>query len=138
MRNVRAALLPWVPAGYAVLLFAAVFIPQVAEIERAGGGAALGFDKVLHFLGFFGFGFLLIISLGLRPNRNPGLALLLALGVSVAYGVSHEAAQWFMWNRVVNPWDAVFNVLGAVTGILLSSLVVEWWLRSDRLEILAR
>jgi hypothetical protein len=89
----------------------------IAQVE------ASGFDKVLHFLEFAGFGFLLYKAMRTTFGRLPvfriALIVLLAAGL---YAISDEFHQSFVPGRDACAADAVADHIGILVGVGASLL----------------
>ena len=66
---------------------------------------------------------LLARALGDRPY-----AWLAAFGLAMLYALSDEFHQTFVPGRVADPWDLLFDALGAAAGVGLWA----WWQRARR------
>lgn len=75
------------------------------------------FDKLLHFVAYFGLGF---SAVQLFSSRR---ALVLASIGLIALGVLLEWAQgnWVPQIRSADPWDALANTLGVLAGTVLAT-----------------
>jgi VanZ family protein len=75
-----------------------------------------GFDKLVHFIEYYLFGFL--IFRWLFNNKNLFLkrrALLMTIVIGICYGVSDEWHQSFVPGRSATVWDALCDAVGIVT-----------------------
>jgi len=83
------------------------------------------FDKLVH-AGEYGT-LCLLIAHAIQPgkiNRITMAAWLAAVLASFIYGVSDEMHQAFVPNRSCDPWDALFDLIGA--GIPAVAAIVAW------------
>ena len=107
--------------AYATFLFAAIGLAPVRDLERAGGGASTGWDKVLHFVAFSGLGLLSALAarafLGAR-RRGPALAVLGA----AAYACVHEGSQAWLPGFAFSLTDLVADLVGVVVGVAVGIL----------------
>lgn len=92
-------------------------IIPASELPRV---SVKGIDKLVHFMLFLGFGFLVAgsISNG-REIRFYALTLLL----TVIYGITVEWLQRFIPGRSVDSLDILFNFLGALAGVSLYAIL---------------
>ena len=106
--------------GYALALLLATGWKEVRDLERAGGGAELGWDKFLHAAAFFACGLLLtkffttLFHARLSPRSFVGAS---ALGST--YGVFHEGIQLWLPGLTFNPLDLLADLLGLFLGVWL-------------------
>ncbi len=76
------------------------------------------FDKVLHALEYGGLGFLLMLGLR-RVIQRPAVAVCVAAGLGLAYGVGDEFHQSFVPGRQGNdPGDMTADLIGATLGAI--------------------
>ncbi len=86
-------------------------------------------DKILHFIVYFGFGYLLERAL-YNQNRFPMLARhshLATLLIAVLYGASDEFHQFFVPGRTMDIFDLMADTTGAAVAI-----AVVWLLNRFR------
>ncbi len=100
---------------YAATIFAVSALstaPQVASVR--------GFDKVLHFVEYAGFGALFGRAF-FRGGAGLGAraSLLAAWALGTLYGLTHELHQLFVPNRVADPWDLLADSAGSLCGAAL-------------------
>jgi hypothetical protein len=77
--------------AWAILLLLGMGLAEVRAIERAGGGSATGFDKLLHFIAFAILGTLTAgFVVELRSARSLWVSSVASLVVCGAYAVFHE------------------------------------------------
>jgi len=104
MQLIRAAC-----CAYWCLLSLLLLYPDPKSLLRIeGGSGGLG----VHFVAFTGLAFITLA--GRFPVRRGLLAAVL-----IGYALSTEALQGLVPNRIVDPIDAVENVLGLVAGALI-------------------
>ncbi len=105
----------WAPVFlYALLIFLFSAIP---------GAYVLSFfpksDKLLHFLEYLPFGFLILRAFTKTLPLRWLPTLLLALFMVSLYALSDEIHQLFVRGRQFDLFDALFDVIGAASGSLL-------------------
>jgi VanZ family protein len=99
-----------------ILVIAGIwFLSSQSTLPRPKG--ILGFDKFQHLLAYF----VLACTVGLWVPREkwqrPGIAfLLLAAGISSAYGIIDEIHQSFVPYRECSVWDWLADTIGAFLG----------------------
>jgi len=76
------------------------------------------FDKVIHFILFFGLTFLTLRDVKRNGSRRIGFWIAVLLVFSLLYGVLAEYIQEFYLNRDGNVPDLVADMVGAVAGII--------------------
>lgn len=91
-----------------VLFWPAVAVIVWGEMMPPGEGPQI-WDKLLHFIAYFGLGGLITVGFRARPASRWGV-----LGVIVLGGVL-EIVQG-LTGRDMSAWDEVANILGAVSG----------------------
>lgn len=77
--------------------------------------SSLPWDKALHFVGYFGLGFLARMG----SDRRPAWLLMVAC---IVFSLAIEIAQMFIPNRGFEWQDLVANALGVVSGVLVGIL----------------
>jgi VanZ family protein len=97
---VRRRLSLWAPP----VLYAALIFYLSSRSSFPVPGVVWDFDKVIHFIEYGGFAFLL-----LRASGNPLVSLLIAS----LYGVSDEVHQAFVPGRDSSVFDALADTIGA-------------------------
>ncbi len=113
----RVRVLALVTAAYAILMVLASGLPVIRGIERAGGGSATGWDKVLHVAAFSILGFLLCeVVFSLRGRPAYGWRLAVALGVGAVYATFHEGIQSVLPGFVFKPLDLLSDLAGLGVG----------------------
>jgi len=83
--------------------------------------AIFGFDKIIHIFEFGVFAFLLLRLLMHLEIRNP---FLIAIVVTVIYGVLDEWHQSFVPGRMCSFWDILADTIGAV--FVLKFKYIRW------------
>lgn len=103
---------------YAGVLLFASGIPFVRELERAGGGSASGWDKLLHFAAFVVLGTLLSgFFSGLRSTSRPVPAMALAAVTGSGYATLHEGIQAWIPGFAFNPLDLMADAAGILAAV---------------------
>jgi len=77
--------------------------------------SGLPWDKALHFVGYFGLGFLARMG----SERRPAWLLIIAC---IAFSLAIEIAQMFIPNRGFEWQDLLANSLGVICGVLVGVL----------------
>ena len=117
--------------AYATALFVGIGLDPIRDLERAGGGAATGWDKALHLIAFLVLGLLCaavtLTFLEARLLRVTGLALL----IGGTYASVHEGSQAWLPGFAFNPADLVANLLGVLLGVLFA-VVLRGVVRGSR------
>lgn len=83
------------------------------------------FDKVVHFIFYFGAAFLgfFFLKARLKQNTTNTRMLTISLVFAVIYGMAIEVLQYsFFPNRSGDVYDAIANSFGAITAILVLKL----------------
>jgi VanZ family protein len=106
----------------AILFWPALALVVWGELTPNSLEPAPGYDKVLHFIAYFG-----LAGLAATPfvRRRPALIAVLLL---IAAGGLLEIIQGYT-GRDPSFWDEAANTAGAITGGLLARLIVEPWRR---------
>jgi VanZ family protein len=90
-------------------------------------------DKLVHFLGYTGLGFLLAWAvLWLRPTLTRAIGLLL---IVTTYGMADELTQTFVPSRSMEAGDWFADVCGGLTGLacyFLTQGLCRHWPAADR------
>ncbi len=110
---------------WALAIFAASSIPGADFPDSP----IFSHDKILHFIVYFGFGYLLERAL-YHQNRFPMLARhshLATLLIAVLYGASDEFHQFFVPGRTMDIFDLMADTTGAAVAI-----AVVWLLNRFR------
>ncbi len=82
-------------------------------------------DKLYHFLVYFIFGFLLVRAFMRNVRDHLRRSSLLAALVGSAFGILDEWHQQFIAGRYCDGWDALADILGVLTAIVLFNLVSQ-------------
>lgn len=82
-------------------------------------------DKVLHFLCYAVLGILIFRLLGREFVWSMSRTGVIAVLLSFAYGISDEIHQSFVPERFASVPDAIANLAGAVTGVVLYLIVFK-------------
>jgi VanZ family protein len=77
-------------------------------------------DKIEHFIEYSILGFFLAFAL---VKTRPKPALLVAILICAGYGIIDEIHQLFIPGRFCDPFDALADILGASTGILIYAAI---------------
>ena len=123
----------FVVLGYAIGFFLASGTTLGGRLEELAGGSATGWDKVLHFTGFFLFGlalfeFFLVVNAVQRGSTSQRLPAAASLLLGSVYAVIHEAGQALFPGLVPEASDVVADVAGLIGAIFLYGL----WRSSER------
>lgn len=119
----RRPLLWLAPAlGYAALIF---WLSHHPDPLPALSGRL--WDKVLHALEYAGLAALLAVGLGHLEPRRPVRAVLLAVALAAAYGLTDELHQAFVPRRDCSALDWAFDLMGAVVGGILAVPFLRRW-----------
>jgi len=102
-------------ALWAAAIFAASAMP--------GSNLPGGYSVQAHFIEYFVLSALLYMALGVDRDRTS--AILLAIVLASAYGISDEFHQSFVPMRTPDPIDWLVDTLGAATGALTAAWVVS-------------
>lgn len=113
----RALRWPRVWLGLWLLAIAVVAVLSLLPAPHMPLETPQNFDKLLHFLAYFGLAF---SAVQLFSSRRA--LVFVSLGL-IALGVLLEWAQgaWLPHLRYADEWDAVANTLGVVAGVLLAT-----------------
>lgn len=100
------------------LCFYSVMIFYVSSLPGGPGGIAVpGIDKVLHFIEYSPFGFLLAFALVKTLTKSDGLLVLLFVFLgSFIYGLTDEIHQSFVPHRDMSIFDVVADIFGGFGG----------------------
>jgi len=125
--------------AYAVGFFLASGTALGRRLEELVGGSGTGWDKVLHFAGFFLLGlalfqFFLVVNAVRRRSASQRLPAVASFISGSVYAVIHEAGQALFPGLVPEASDVVADVAGLIAAIFLYGL----WRSSERaLEVAA-
>lgn len=112
-RTLKQLFFNWLPI--VVYLGAIFYLSSKSNLPSIPGG---GWDKAAHFCEYALLGILLVRAFR-GHNLTRGRALMLAVFVAGAYGLSDELHQMFTPNRFAEVADLVADTLGATTGAVL-------------------
>jgi VanZ family protein len=135
----KSLLRHWLYYGGPVLVYAAtIFYISSLSLFLEESSSFSGFDKLVHFLEYYPFGWLICRWL-LSAERSflRKHAILLTIVVGISYGLSDEWHQSFVPGRDASLWDALFDATGvAVAAFTYRILMRINLLRKleDRLE----
>jgi VanZ family protein len=119
--NHRKFLSYWLPV---VLYCAAIFIqsayPSIARLHDVPFG-----DKYLHFIGYAILGILFFRAFRSSHIENRLFVASLSICASTAYGISDEIHQYFVPYRSADVMDALADMVGSCTGVMVYFLLVE-------------
>lgn len=123
----------FVVLAYAVGFFLASGTALGRRLEELVGGSGTGWDKVLHFTGFFLFGlalfqFFLVVNAVRRGSMSQRLPAAVSLILGTVYAVIHEAGQALFPGLVPEASDVVADVAGLIAAIFLYGL----WRSTER------
>jgi VanZ family protein len=112
----------WVPAilwSFVILFFSVLPSEKITLIT------APYLDKGFHFVEFMVLGFLVVRAF-YRDTANPlrGKYALFTLIFAGLYGIVLELLQLFVPGRDSTVGDALMNVLGVMTGVLMGKIIV--------------
>lgn len=96
------------------------FVPATAHQPHIDLGPIEASDKVLHFLEFFGYSFLLLRLLNVCQVKNSAFW---TISISTLYGISDEIHQFFITGRDCSLGDVVVDIFGAVTLVVIYLLL---------------
>ncbi len=109
----RRKFLAWLPA---ILWAATLFFLSAQSSLPAIAPTVPDFDKVEHF-GVYGLlGILVIDAVRRSSTLTLPKAVLVAILITSAYGVSDEFHQWFVPNRSCDVWDWTADTIGGILG----------------------
>lgn len=113
-------------ALYWITIFIGTHLPrEIAEEEMARLAEFKLNDKSLHFIAYFGLGFLLGWALPARFGLSQRLAIAIAIGIS--YAAFDEWSQRFARGRVPGVDDFIADSAGLLAGLLLYFMVRQAW-----------
>lgn len=111
---------------YWITIFVGTHLPRdIAEEELARLEAFKLNDKSLHFIAYFGLGFLLCWALPAKLALSQRLAI--AVGIGIAYAAFDEWSQRFVPGRVPGLDDFIADSGGFLAGVLLFILIRQAW-----------
>ena len=88
------------------------------SLQPAGSGPEIHiWDKALHFFGYF------VLMLLCELAFKPGHQIVLKLVLVVLYGLLIEGLQYFVPGREVSLLDALANLSGIVSAVLIMALL---------------
>lgn len=125
MNRVTAAVMRWiVVACYCMMI---VTIPG-GSVLPSGLQRVFGMDKLIHFAVYAVLCFLICRALTATAGRTLGRwMLVLALVLTVGYGIFDEVRQIYVPNRDANVFDAVADGIGALCTVLVWPKVTARW-----------
>jgi VanZ family protein len=113
----------WAAAvGWAVVIFTFSTLPGSQVPGRYG--------SLAHFLEYAILG--AVVYVALQIDTSPTRALVLAVLITSAYGISDEFHQAFVPMRVPDPMDWLIDTLGALSGALAARRFVQRGPRANR------
>ena len=105
--------------GLLLLAYAGLIFWQSSHRLPDIGLSLPGFDKLLHSAAYALMGWLVCRALaGTRLKRPAARLYLLALVITVVYGLSDEWHQSFVPGRTADGWDLMADALGALLGVV--------------------
>lgn len=111
---------------YWITIFVGTHLPRdIAEEELARLEAFKLNDKSLHFIAYFGLGFLLCWALPARLHLFRRLAIAIAIGIG--YAAFDEWSQRFVEGRVPGLDDFIADSGGFLAGVLLFLVIRQAW-----------
>jgi VanZ family protein len=111
---------------YWATIFVGTHLPrEIAEEEMARLEAFNLGDKSLHFIAYFGLGFLLCWALPARFKLSQRLVIAIAIGI--AYAAFDEWSQRFVEGRVPGLDDFIADSGGFLAGVLLFIVIRQAW-----------
>ena len=111
---------------YWITIFVGTHLPrEIAEEEMARFAEFNLNDKSLHFIAYFGLGFLLGWALPARFGLSQRLAIAIAIGIT--YAAFDEWSQRFVEGRVPGLDDFIADSGGFLAGLLLYLVVRQAW-----------
>ncbi len=107
----RAHLGDWLPPVlWALMIYGLSSLSQPPQPEFARFEMA---DKWAHMALFAGLSLLLYRALRRSPGLRPRDAVVVAFLLASAYGAADELHQYFVPDRLADPWDWVADTIGA-------------------------
>ena len=107
----------WLPViAYAVLIFWISSLERPFDVSFETGNI----DKVIHFLEYSVFGFLLIRAIygsDIRISRS--VAIIMAFLIGVLYGITDELHQSVVPGRFAEISDFIFDSIGSFVGAIM-------------------
>ena len=124
--------------AYAVGFFLASGTALGRRLEELVGGSGTGWDKVLHFTGFFLLGlalfqFFLVVNAVKRRSASQRLPAVASFISGSVYAVIHEAGQALFPGLVPEASDVLADVAGLIAAIFLYGL----WRSTERVVVTA-
>jgi hypothetical protein len=118
--------------AYWIVMFVGTHVPLRSENLPMDLGRSLWgifpMDKVLHFSGYTGLTFLMA-AVWIGSQRPRWTTLLVIFLITATYAALDEWTQDWIPTRGSDPWDWVADCAGAITGLLLFTLVSPLWRR---------
>lgn len=112
--------------GTIILLSLIPYSPEKSVKAQSG----FRWDYLEHYLAFFSFGSLYVLWRSNREYRLNSLEFILLLVISAAFSWSMEYAQLYIPGRAFNNRDALFNLAGVLSSLLLVYLLlIRYYLR---------
>ena len=109
--------------GVTILLALTIFYVSSMTFESSAGSQSFGLKATLyHIIIFFIFSFFLSISLTKGKNKK---FILLAIGISILYGLSDEFHQSFVPGRVSSLSDVFLDSVGILFAIVIYFISIE-------------
>ncbi len=104
----------WLYYGGPVLVYAAIiFYISSLSLFQEEPSSFFGFDKLVHFIEYYPFGWLICRwLLSAKNSFFRKYAILLTMVVGISYGISDEWHQSFVPGRDASLWDALFDASG--------------------------
>jgi VanZ family protein len=116
MKQIKPFFYYWLPLFiYCLLIFVQSSFPSFEHTSKV-----LFMDKFLHFMAYAILGALFFRAYRtLRIGKKYKLLILISILSSSLYGISDELHQHFVPQRQADVIDALANILGSITGVLL-------------------
>lgn len=105
---------------YALFIFITIITLLLTLLppDELQGRKIFEYDKIGHFLIFFGWTFMFGFSWILHKNTIAPLILIFLAGS--LFGIFIEIAQWSLpYERSSSIWDAVIDIIGSFTAVIL-------------------
>lgn len=121
MSKMRNFLKSWLPViAYAILIFWISSLERPFNIRFEAGNI----DKVIHFLEYSVFGFLLIRAIygsDIRISRS--VAIIMAFLIGTLYGITDELHQSVVPGRFAEIADFIFDSIGSFVGAITGTFL---------------
>jgi len=101
----------WAFFSYVILV---LYLSTIPEVELSWFSQLWKYDKVVHFLEYFGVGFLLINAIKIQPLQSSHWKS--AIIFLLIFPVIDELFQFYTPTRIPDIIDGIVDIFGGITG----------------------